>query len=92
MTDNLTAAVDDFLAHKRAIGRKYLTEEATLRLFLDFAAEHAIEGLDELTTALLETFVAARPRHRARSFNHLVGVLGCFLDWATPCMLPEWCP
>ena len=32
MNDSLAAAVDDFLAHKRALGRKYLTEEATLRL------------------------------------------------------------
>ena len=26
--------------------------------------------------------MASRPRLRARSFNHLVGILGCFLDWA----------
>lgn len=34
MNDDLASAVADFLAHKRAIGRKYLTEEATLRLLL----------------------------------------------------------
>lgn len=82
MNGSLTAAVDDFLAHKRSLGRKYLTEEATLRLLLDFAADHGIAALHELTTPLLETFVASRPRQRARSFNHLVGILGCFLDWA----------
>jgi integrase len=80
--DSLTAAVGDFLAHKRALGRKYLTEEATLRLLVDFAGEHGIAGLHELTGPVLDRFVASRPRHRARSFNHLVGVLGCFLDWA----------
>jgi integrase len=82
VNDSLTGAVDGFLAHKRALGRKYLTEEATLRLLLDFAAERGIAGLHELTGPLLDRFVASRPRHRARSFNHLVGVLGCFLDWA----------
>lgn len=81
MNDSLTAAVGDFLAHKRALGRKYLTEEATLRLLLGFADEHGIVGLHELTATLLERFVASRPRHRARSFNHLVAVLGGFLDW-----------
>jgi integrase len=82
MNDSLVVAVGDFLAYKRALGRKYRTEEATLRLLLGFAAELGVVGLHELTGPLLETFVASRPRHRARSFNHLVGILGCFLDWA----------
>jgi integrase len=83
MNDSLTTAVADFLAHKRALGRKYETEEATLRLLLAFAGgQHQVEDLHQLTPLLLEEFVASRPRHSARSFNHLVGVLGCFLDWA----------
>jgi integrase len=82
MTDSLTTAVADFLAHKRALGRKYQTEEATLRLLLEFAGHHQVEGLAQLTPGLLEAFVASRPRERARSFNYLVGVLGTFLDWA----------
>ena len=81
MNDSLPVAVDDFIVYKRALGRKYLTEQATLRLLLDFADDHGIVGLGELTGPLLERFVASRPRHRARSFNHLVGVLGCFFDW-----------
>jgi hypothetical protein len=32
MNNSLTTAVADFLAHKRALGRKYDTEQATLRL------------------------------------------------------------
>ncbi len=82
MNDNLTAAVADFLAHKRALGRKYETEEATLRLLLAFTGQHGVEGLHQLTPCLLDVFLASRPRARARSFNHLVGVVGCFLDWA----------
>ena len=82
MNDGLATAVADFLAHKRALGRKYLTEEATLRLLLAFAAQHGVDDLGQLTPCLLDEFVASRPRPRARSFNHLVGILGCFLDWA----------
>lgn len=81
MNDNLAGAVADFLAHKRALGRKYLTEEATLRLLLAFASERGVQDLRELTPRLLDEFMASRPRTRARSFNHLVGTLGCFLDW-----------
>ena len=82
MNDSLASAVADFLAHKRALGRKYQTEQATLRLLLAFAGRHGVNELRQLTPSLLQEFLASRPRERARSFNHLVGILGCFLDWA----------
>lgn len=78
----VATAAAEFLAHKRALGRKYQTEEATLRLLLAFTEQHDVADLRELTPGLIDAFLASRPRARARSFNHLVGVLGCFLDWA----------
>lgn len=82
MNDDLPGAVADFLAHKRALGRKYQTEEATLRLLVAFADRLRVTSLGQLTPGVLDEFIASRPRPRARSFNHLVGILGCFLDWA----------
>jgi integrase len=82
VNDNLASAIADYLAHKRALGRKFHTEEATLRLLLAFAGQHDVASLRQLTPCLLDEFIASRPRQRARSFNHLVGVVGCFLDWA----------
>lgn len=90
MSDSLATAVADFLAHKRALGRKYETEEATLRLLLAFAGRHHVEDLSQLTSRLLAELVASRPRHSARSVNHLVAVTAGFLDWAvTQQRLPE---
>jgi integrase len=82
MSTTLATDVADFLAHKRALGRKYRTEAATLRLLVAFSEQHRVADLAELTPSLLDAFLASRPRLRARSFNHLVGVLGCFLEWA----------
>jgi integrase len=82
MSASLASSVADFLAHKRALGRKYRTEGATLRLLVAFSGQHGVAELAEITPSLLDAFIASRPRIRARSFNHLVGVLGCFLDWA----------
>lgn len=45
-------AVTRFLAHKRALGRKYCSEERELRLLSRFAAERDA-GLGDLTPALL---------------------------------------
>jgi integrase len=82
MSENLVAAAERFVAHRRAVGRKYISEEHELRLLVRFAETGGIRGLDQLTAASLETFLASRPRCRPRSFNHLLGVIRCFLDWA----------
>ena len=82
LATTVATTVAGFLVHKRALGRKYLTEEATLRLFVAFCNQHGVTELEQITSSLLDAFFASRPRARARSFNHLVGIVGCFLDWA----------
>ncbi|MGH9135459.1 MAG: tyrosine-type recombinase/integrase, partial [Acidimicrobiales bacterium] len=67
---------------RRALGRKYHSEQAELRLLVRFAHERRVHRLDQLTPALIEEFLASRPRSRPRSFNHLLGVVSCLLDWA----------
>jgi len=82
VSEPLAAVVERFLAHKRALARKYKSEARELRLLVRFADQHDAAALDELTSALLEAFLASRPRFRPRSFNHLLGVVRCLLDWA----------
>lgn len=75
-----------------AHGRKYHSEARELALLVRFAAGHDISWLGELTPALLEDFLASRPRPHPRSFNHLLGVVRCLLDWAFTWGLPEASP
>jgi integrase len=82
MTETLASVVEQFLAARRALGRKYHGEESELRLLVRFADERRVGRLDQLTSVLLEEFLASRPRLRPRSFNHLLGVVACLLDWA----------
>lgn len=70
-----------FLAHKRALGRRYTTEEKQLRLFDRFLVRHAPTSLAAITPALLDAFLAARPRPRPRSYNQLLGVLRRLFTW-----------
>jgi integrase len=92
MTETVASAVDRFIAHKRAHGRKYHSEARELALLVRFAAEHDISCLGELTPALLEDFLASRPRTHPRSFNHLLGVVRGLLDWAVAWGLLEASP
>jgi integrase len=82
MSAALADAVERFLAHRRALGRKYVSEQAELTLLVRFATARGVAFLDELTPALLDAFFASRPRTRPRSFNHLLGVVAGLLDWA----------
>ncbi len=82
MSEKLVAAAERFVEHRRALGRKYISEDHELRLLARFAEAHGIRDLDQLTAVSLETFLGSRPRRRPRSFNHLLGVIRCFLDWA----------
>jgi integrase len=90
--ESIALTVERFLVHKRAHGRKYHSEEAELRLLVAFATERGVSGLDEFTPALLDDFLASRPRSRPRSFNHLLGVVGCLLDWAVAQRMLEVSP
>jgi len=89
---SIDQAVARFVSHKRALGRKYRTQETALRLLVRFTGQHGVCWLDELTPALLEDFLASRPRSRPRSFNELLGVVRCWLDWAVGQQLLEASP
>jgi integrase len=85
----LAAGFCDFLALKRALGRRYRTEEAALRLLDRFLVQQKVTGPDELTAELLDAFLTSRPRSAPRSFNHLLGVVRQCLRWlATQGRLP----
>lgn len=81
-TNDIDTTIDLFLAAKRSLGRKYDTEEAALQLLLNFTRQHDIKSLYDLTPRFMEQFVASRPRSTPRSYNHLVGVVTNFFDWA----------
>jgi site-specific recombinase XerD len=70
-----------FLETKRALGRKYRSEERELRLLERYLVQQGVTELEQITPDLLDAFLAARPRSRPRSFNHLLGVVRCLLDW-----------
>ena len=72
----LGSDIEHFLAHKRSTGRRYDVEEKTLRLLDAFLLERRIVSFEGVTPALIDEFLASRPRPRPRSYNHLRCTIG----------------
>lgn len=72
----LAPDIDQFLAHKRSLGRRYDVEKKTLALFDAYLVNSRIGGLHELTPTRVDQFLLSRPRPRPRSYNHLRCTLG----------------
>jgi site-specific recombinase XerD len=78
----LAEPIRNFVDYKRALNRKYRPEAAALRLFDRYLCEHGATGWNSIDSVLIENFLRSRPRSRPRSYNHLLGVLHRFFEWA----------
>jgi site-specific recombinase XerD len=77
----LADAIRKFLTHKRALHKKFFTEEKALRLFDRYLVSEGISHVDEVTCEILNAFISSRRRARPRSYNHLVGVIRRLFNW-----------
>jgi site-specific recombinase XerD len=92
----LADGIAQFIAHKRVLGRRYDTEVYALRLFDRHLVAQRVTRLAAITPVVIEAFLAARPRVRPRSYNHLLGVLRRLFRWLVArghlAQTPVFCP
>lgn len=77
----LAGAMEQFLLHKRSLGRRFDTEERHLLLLDRFLVAQEIGSLESLTPETLEGFLLSRPRRTPKSYNQLLGAVRRLLDW-----------
>jgi site-specific recombinase XerD len=77
----LATVIRQFLAHKRALNRKFAVEEKALRLLDRYLVERDVHSINQITPNLLSVFLASRPRTTPRSYNHLLGTVARLLNW-----------
>lgn len=70
-----------FIEAKRALGRRYVTEEKALRLLDRFLAARRVRSVADVTPKIVDAFLASRSYRRARSYNMLLGVVRCLFEW-----------
>jgi integrase len=63
--------IEQFIAHKRSLARRFDVEEKTLGLLDDYLVQHRVYALTEVDPTLIDAFLLSRPRSRPRSYNHL---------------------
>src|SRR5215468_7824329 len=77
----LAAEIPDFLSHQRALGKRFLNEERALRLFDRYLVDEKIAAVAAITPALIDAFLASRPRSRPRSYNLLLSTVRRLFKW-----------
>jgi site-specific recombinase XerD len=77
----LAPGIRQFLAHKRALARRFDVEEKALRLLDRYLVEQDVRTFDQITPDLIDAFLASRPRTTPRSYNHLLGTVARLFNW-----------
>lgn len=77
----LTKHISDFLAAKRASGRRFDAEEHALGLLDRYLFGQEIRSLEEITSAVIDSFLISRPRPMPRSYNHLLCTVSRLFEW-----------
>jgi len=88
----LAGGIQTFLAHKRALGCRFRGEEMNLRLLDRFLIEQHIATLEDISPAVIDAFLASRPRADPHSYNHLRGTVARCFEWLAARTLVPRCP
>lgn len=70
-----------FVAYKRALSRRFDTEEGALHLVDRYLVEHGVINLAGVTPTVIEALMASRPRPCPRSYNQLLGIVRGLFEW-----------
>jgi integrase len=68
--------IDEFIAYKRSLRRRYHVEQKALELFDRYLTAHRIRTLRAITPTFIDGFLLSRNRARPRSYNHLRCTVG----------------
>ena len=77
----LADPITRYLAIKRSMGCRFGTEDRALRLLDRYLADQRVERVTDITGAMLEAFLASRPRPDPTSYNNLVGIVRRLFAW-----------
>jgi integrase len=78
----LAECLTGFIGFKQALNYKYHTEANVLQMFDQYLCDQGIPNCESVDAAVIEGFLKSRPRRTAGSYNHLLGTMLVFFEWA----------
>lgn len=78
----LAECLTDFIGYKQALNCKYRTEANVLQMFDQYLCDHRIPDCESIDSTVIEGFLNSRPRRTGGSYNHLLGTMLVFFEWA----------
>ena len=79
----LAETIERYLEYKRALCKKYLSQEQSLRLFDAYLVNAGVSCIEEITPEVVNKFLASRPPSRPSTHNQLIGALRRLFEWMT---------
>jgi site-specific recombinase XerD len=77
----LAEGIERFVAHKRALGRKYVTEEKGLRQLNRYILDSGVTTMAGITPRVVEAFLASCQRTTTCSYNNLLSPVRRLFAW-----------
>jgi integrase len=77
----LAEPITQYLALKRSMGCRFMTEDRTLRLLDRYIADQGLRHIADITPECLEAFLASRPRKVPRGYNGLLSAVRRLFEW-----------
>ena len=84
----LAPFLNQFVQYKRALNRKYCADAEVLRQFDRYIQSRNISALSAIDNSVIDDFLRSHPRRvSARSYNHLLGTVHRFFEFA---VMQQW--
>jgi site-specific recombinase XerD len=81
LTSTLAQHITAYLVAQRALGKRMSTEEKALRLLDRYLSDNRIDGIDRITSCVIDSFIASRNRSTPCSYNALVTPIRRYFRW-----------
>lgn len=77
----LAEPIKRYLEYKRALCKKYNSQEQSLRVFDAYLVNAGLTSIEQVTSEVVDKFLASRPASRPNTHNQLIGALRRLLEW-----------
>lgn len=77
----LAGAIEEFLQHKRALCKKYKSEEPAFRALDRYLVQNGVQTIEAIDSAILDQFFRSSASLQATTYNYRLGIIRRLFEW-----------